>query len=228
MNTVRNEYRDADGFYHDAPVTKANPLPSNNKFIYSAIYYHVAKRVGFGMPTFNTSLVRVHYDRRVRHLNKEAPPLSRDEIIGMAYLKTQVARQIIRDDFCYLPTHLKMPVFNPFALVYQLIKLWWVTRKLQGSEKRNYFWQNKGFEQLFRLPSAFTLPLHDRAFIYRCAGHRIPTIYRWIENYDKKRKAKGRSSASIRAFKYSGDLQNFVNYFPKDHPIVGLIKLGTS
>jgi hypothetical protein len=194
-------YQDKLGFYHDKI-----DADSNNKFIYSAY----AKRVGLIRELAPEQYMEIMhcFSEKVRHSHKVAPPLSRDEAMGIVYLVNVYAVAFIRAGFWMCK---EKPKFNLFKFIKQIIELF------KNRKDRNYWWKNNLDQAQFL---TMKLPMHDRAFVYRCAGEKVPMIYKLIEWIDKKKKPTGRSSAAIRSFKYNQDnFEGIKNYFSKDHPI---------
>lgn len=193
-------YIDDRGFYHDKKSAS-----SNNKYIYSAY----AKKVGL-LPELTPVMQQeldFCYANKVRHSMKQTSVMSRDEIVGMAYLDKNTANKIIEEGFNFSPY--KIPSFNLFKLIKQVLEV--------RGKHRNYFWQNN-LDQIYRF--AFSLPLQDRAFVYRSAGRKVPLIYVMIEDIDKSLNSSNRSSRAIRSLKYDNDNdQGIYDYFSDDHPI---------
>jgi hypothetical protein len=194
---VMNKYVDKYGRYHDKPCTNGAPS-SNNGWIYSAY----AEKIGLELNLDNPYMYRC-WHQRTRHIDDFEPPMSRDEMLGFAYLGN-----IDLGAWNFSPWAL--PKFNFIEFCKQL----WECR----NQDRNYFWKNK-LTQVYHV--AFITPLQDRAYYYRTFGVRPPYFYTIIEFIDKKLKPKSNSGALIRWLKYDIDpgLKVFEEYFGKEHPI---------
>lgn len=96
-------YTDIYGRVHDKPVTDANPIPSNNGWIYSA----QMKRLG-GVVFIDNEVGRLCASERIRSPGMPFPPMGRDEILGLEYLGFQVAM----DGWNFSP--FPLPVANIF------------------------------------------------------------------------------------------------------------------
>jgi hypothetical protein len=193
-------YIDELGLYHDS-----KDALSNNKFCYTAY----AKRAGMIQDISKEAKEEALYcfAWKVRHQKRNAPPISRDEILGLIYL-------LYRDDTISLYktwnfSPYKLPKLNIFKLIYELIQC--------IGEHRNYFWQND-FRQMRHV--AFMVPFQDRAFIMRHWGMKVPWHYRLIEWIDKKIQKDNRTSKAIKSFKYGLDqFKGICYYFELGHPI---------
>lgn len=164
-----NNYQDAYSRYHHRPITAADPFPSNNGWLFSAY----AQKLG--LPTDRNKLEQCYAKCRVhvwdnhnsvrRNPGENVPPLSRDEILGIAALNLPFTDLYRIQNWNFSPYPL--PRFNLFTFIKQA-KL-----ALDHSEDRNYFWKT-GLSQLYRF--AFSVPLVDRAFILKQWGS-----FRWYK-----------------------------------------------
>lgn len=204
-------YVDQFGRWHDSPVTDEDPIPSNNGWIYTAY----AAKLGFPIDTDN---LRFCYELcwitdqlfMSRSPGKSRPPMSRDEILGVYFF----GYYPLGDGWNFCPY--KIPKFN----LLKTISAFWRLRKAH----RNAVWKDGGEPHAWRF--AFSVPLTDRAFIYRCCGDTPPIIYRLIEWVDKKLPAKSNSGKLIRFLKYDilPDRGVWENYFGPAHPILEKVK----
>lgn len=219
-----NNYYDKYGRLHHKSCIDGEPS-SNNGWLYTAY----ARKLGlelndlalvncfFHCQKFNGQDV---YYRRTP--DKELPPMSRDEILGMAGLKL-LPNWKHTWNFSPYP----IPRFNPFKLASQLWELrpekvnTWQDDGKDGyyfewkAKHRNYFWENN-LDQLYRF--AFSVPLVDRAFILQCWGEtHTPRalFYRAIAFVDS---LIGKDSG-IRWLKYGKSLEAMQEEFPEDHPL---------
>lgn len=196
-----NNYIDKDGFFHDSPCINGEPS-SNNAFIYTA-YAH---KLGF-RHEYNVHIAEMCDYLKVRRKGLYNPPISRDEILGLAYLGHLNEEFLKGWNFC--PSNRKLPRLNPFKLVKQLLEC--------RGKHRNYFWTNN-LDQVYHV--AFSVPLQDRAFIMRCweqDGGILAfkyNFYRLIEYFDKKSKKRN----GIRFLKYGTGRKEMLEEFPEDHP----------
>lgn len=208
-----NNYIDKYGRYHDKPVTDLKPISSNNGWIYTAY----AEKLGLPInyltleECFNHCKVsNKDLDNKlalVRTPGKNEPPISRDEILGMASLGFLKPRHLNGWNF----SPYAIPRFNPIKLIAQL---WDLRPSL--NRHRNYFWQNN-LDQLYRF--AFSVPLSDRHFILKKWGKFNP-IYWLIAKIDSKLKGDN----GIPWLKYGGDDRKTImkEEFSEDHPFRSL------
>lgn len=220
-------YIDSYSRYHHKKVTKENPIPSNNSWIYSAYANKLelpldAKKLYqcFELCTWKGIFV-------LRSPGKVTPYLSRDEVIGTIAL-----------GLCK-PEHLNgwnfygrsLPKFNAIKLLKQLwelrpsVKMTYrdtvpATPKYSLEFKhRNYFWQNN-LDQLYRF--AFSVPLQDRHFILKTWGkfqwyNPVHVFYAIVAKVDSMLPKK----SGIKWLKYGGEKNKLamIEEFPMDHPI---------
>jgi hypothetical protein len=135
----------------------------------------------------------------IRSPDKYSPPISRDEILGMAALGFLKPSHLNGWNFCPY----KLPSFNPIKTITQF----W---ELKGKH-RNYLWQNK-LEHTYRF--AFSVPLSDRHFILSTWG-KFNIFYWAIAKLDS---VIGKPTNGIPWLKYNKDIEAMKLEFPKDHP----------
>lgn len=218
-----NNYLDNFGRCHDKPVTSQNPIPSNNGWIYTAylakIGYHVdlmSLAVCFkGCKRVDPDTGRLYL---VRSPFKDQPPISRDEILGMAALRFLRSNHLNGWNFSPYPV-------PPFSLTKLIKQLWELRPSLLSDgiggyelefKHRNYFWQNN-LDQIYRF--AFSVPLQDRAFILECFGETRSLryfFYKAIAFVDSK---ISKPDNGIAWLKYGGDERKKImqSEFPEDH-----------
>lgn len=197
-------YYDKYGRLHDKPCKNGEPS-SNNGWIYTAY----AKKLGIKLNDEEITRCFIHCQKfngqdvyYTRSPDKELPPMSRDEILGMAALKLLPK---FNDNWNFSPY--PIPTFNPFKLVKQLLEA--------RGQHRNYFWENN-LDQLYRF--AFSVPLTDRAFILECWGETKSLRYffyksiAWVDSLSSK-------TSGIRWLKYEKSLEGMQAEFPADHPL---------
>lgn len=205
-----NNYFDKWGRVHDKPCIEGEPK-SNNGWIYTAYLAKTGYQVD--LMTLSTCFrqcrqIDPNSGRLylVRSPFKEDPPMSRDEILGMAHLGFLRKEHIPGWNF----SPYAIPKFSIFKLVSQLLEL--------RGKHRNYFWQNK-LDQIYRF--AFSVPFQDRAFILECWGETRTLryfFYKAVAYLDSK---IGKPHNGIPWLKYGGDdrRQIMQSEFPEDHPL---------
>lgn len=197
-------YFDYKNFVHDRPCIDGKPS-SNNSKLYSA--YSLKCCMYSFLTVEQIYEIKESFRLRVRLTYKDAPPLSRDEMLGLCYMQPQLIYQLIKDDWWM--TNDK-PVFNLFLFIKQL----WLL--IKNRKQRNYWWQNNLDQMKF---ITMKVPLVDRAFYYRFISKPVPLFYELIEWFDKKRKPSGRSSRAIRDLKYGLGNVGIYEYFDQGHPL---------
>jgi hypothetical protein len=119
-----NSYFDDLGRLHTKPITPEDNFPTNNAWIYSAIYYTILKMDGKSMKEYEVNKIRMAigmcevmslkglYSRHPMpyRLAPNHTAVSHDEIIGIAMLSLQYANDIKRRSdldayFCDVPNH---------------------------------------------------------------------------------------------------------------------------
>lgn len=199
MKTFTDQY----GRIHDVE-TNGIHSSSDNGWLYSA----VAKKVGVEI-NLNPSAAEYCAENLERHpmtvANRPYVPMSRDEILGLAYLGYLKKHHLKGWNFSPYP----LPKLNPVKLVQQL----WRIRK----EHRTFFWRNN-LDQVYHV--AFMVPLQDRHFLLQQWGE-YNFFYHFIHILDSLRSPTDRSSRQIRFLKTGKDKAGVVNYYSdKDHPSV--------
>lgn len=196
-------YIDNYGRYHDKPVTDSNPVPSNNGWIYTAY----ADKLN--LPVDKEKLAKCFRQCKqidpetgrlylVRSPFKDTPPISRDEILGMAALGILQPKHLDGWNFSPYP----LPAFSLLTLIKQL----WEIR----NKDRNYFWQN-GLSMVYHV--AFSTPLADRHFILQKWGE-FNLFYFLVAKIDALLPAKN----GIKWLKNGGSKEALLPEFPEDHP----------
>ena len=198
-----DNFVDKWGRYHDKPVTESNPVPSNNGWIYTAYAEKAGLPVDHALLT-NCFAYCKQFDRKgrvylIRSPQKHTPPISRDEILGMAALGFLA------------PKHLNGWSFSPYKLPkFDLIKTVKQAIEMIGKH-RNYLWQNN-MDQLYRF--AFSVPLADRHFILQKWG-RFNRFYWLIAQIDGLIKGKN----GIRWLKTGKGVEEMKLEFSESHPL---------
>lgn len=216
-------YIDKYGRYHDKPCINGQPK-SNNGWIYTAY----ANKLGLPLDkdqlwdckhacqVWSSDPVFMYHTRSP---GKELPPMSRDEILGMAALRLITPNLANAKNWNFSPR--PIPKFNPIKLAAQL----WQLRPsivytrvgivpILEFKHRNYFWENN-LDQLYRF--AFSVPLVDRAFILECWGETNSLRY-YLYKAIAKLDSMSSSESGIRWLKYGKSLEAMQKEFPEDHP----------
>jgi hypothetical protein len=222
-----NNYQDKWGRFHHKPCINGEPS-SNNGFLYSAY----AKKAGIEVDYYkiHECMMLCYKLKPVPHFTRnpdqDLPPISRDEILGLAYLNLS---QDDGDGNFWNFSPYPIPKFSLTKLLSQLWELRpslipvnstpILTPRFKLEYKhRNYFWQNN-LDQLYRF--AFSVPLQDRYFILKCWDkfqwyNPVHLLYKGIAAVDKIGSPSG-----IRFLKYDGEKNKaaMVQEFPVDHDI---------
>lgn len=221
-----SKYLDIRGRLHDKPVTPNNQFPCNNANLYSAY----AVKCGIYLMLDKHTLLICSHDF-VRHLKADkpdAPPTSRDEILGLSYLG--YTSDILAHNWRFNSAEYPIPKLSISKLITQALALLIIIpyyKRILGIDvklwhielaHRNFFWKNN-LDQLYRF--AFSVPLQDRYSILKWSGrfkYYLPShlFYASISLIDRLGKPSG-----IRYLKYGGEknMREMVGEFPQDHPI---------
>lgn len=199
-----SKYQDKFGMYHDKPAREGEPS-SNNAWIYTAY----AKKAGL---PYDENLVSLTFNKCkksslehskgfyfIRTPYRASPPISRDEILGMAALGFLKENHL--DGWNFSPY--KVPRFSLIQTIKQLIEL--------KGKHRNYFWRN-GLSQIYRF--AFSVPIQDRHFILTKWG-KFNILYWIVDRLDRFRKPKN----GIHWLKYGTNKKIMQEEFAEDHPL---------
>jgi hypothetical protein len=220
-------YWDSYGRLHHKHCNNGVPS-SNNGWIYTA---YADKLMTIDLDRngltecFNKCIIKDARDDRsflIRSPNKDLPPMSRDEILGMAALGLLKPTHLNGWNFSPYP----LPRFNPIKLAQQLWELrpervnTWQDDGEDGyyfewrAKHRNYFWENY-LDQLFLF--AFSVPLSDRHFILQKWG-KFNLVYWAIAKIDSM---IGAPKNGIPWLKYGKGIEAMQEEFPVDHPLRG-------
>lgn len=202
-------YVDKYGLYNVKPVVDGNPSGNDGWII-------TAYAIKLGLPVEREKILQAYdllkKDQKGMPLerlpNKATPYLSRDVILGLVYLKILTVKDL--EDWEYSFSPFPLPKFNFF----QAVKQFW---GLKGKH-RNHFWQNPGFEQVYRF--AFSVPIGDRYAMQKKFGK--PTLFQKLWGFfDFILKPDDDSSKLIHWLKYEEvpDRDVFIRYFGENHPI---------
>lgn len=202
-----NKYVDKWGRYHDKPCVNGESS-SNNGWVYTAY----AEKLGLEVDYFTLAIcfrsckvANKDLDNGIaliRSPNKELPPMSRDEVLGMAALGFLKPQHLNGWNFSPYP----IPKFNIVKTIKQFLEL--------KDKHRNYLWQNK-MEHTYRF--AFSVPLTDRHFILQKWGKFNP-FYWLVAKIDS---VIGKPTNGIPWLKYGGEKRKIAmqSEFAQDHPL---------
>ena len=164
-------YTDRNGMYHDKPCSDGEPS-SNNAFIYTAL----ARAIGAPydkdktLKVFTDCCKITAFEFEVTRLpGKEEPPISRDEILGMASLGLLPSSTL-----CYFNWQFYKPQLH---VIYQtpLLEQLMAVYSLRGKH-RNYAWKEK---IIASYPIVFKLFWHDRYYVKKHCRE-LPTVFEWF------------------------------------------------
>jgi hypothetical protein len=202
-----SNYWDSYGRLHHKPCNNGVPS-SNNGWIYTA---YADKLMTIDLDRnrltecFNKCIIKdARRDQSflIRSPGKDLPPMSRDEILGMAALGLLQPNHMDGWNFSPYP----LPAFNLFKTLKQLIEL--------IGKDRNYLWQNY-MDHTYRF--AFSVPLSDRHFILQKWG-KFNLVYWAIAKIDSM---LGAPKNGIPWLKGGKDIAAMQAEFPADHPLRG-------
>ena len=142
----------------------------------------------------------------IRSPDKATPPISRDEILGMASLGFLKPRHLNGWNF----SPYVIPKFNLFKTISQFLEL--------RGKHRNYLWQNN-MSHTYRF--AFSMPIQDRAFLLECWGETKSIRYFFYKGIALLDSKFGKPDNGIPWLKYGGDKRKEImkTEFPEDHPL---------
>lgn len=234
-----SKYIDQWGRIHNKHVTKADPFPCNNSWLYSA--YTAKAGIVVSVNPEVATICAIDFKRHPSVVKSDVP-MSRDEILGLAYLG--YIQEEIFNTWKFNPKSRPIPKFSLIKLVKQLWELspkyinilkkdnssydWEEFAKdhyfeLKGKGRftrlvphRNYFWQHN-LDQLYRF--AFSVPVQDRHFILKTWGK-----FQWFNPAHVFYAVIGKLSSfykpnGIDWLKYGVAEKEMVKEFSEDHPI---------
>jgi len=204
-----NNYVDIWDRIHNKSVTIERPISSNNGWIYTAYSYKLNNT-----PLYlrSNQLILAGKDcaeRLKRHpfnSKDDSPPISRDEVLGLAYLGFLKPQHLNGWNFSPYP----IPKFNLIKTIQQFIEI--------KDKHRNYLWQN-GLDQIYRF--AFSVPLQDRAFLLECWGKTKSLRYFFYKGIAMLDAKFAKPKNGIHWLKYGGEDRKKImqQEFPEDHPL---------
>jgi hypothetical protein len=203
-----SNYIDHWGRYHHKEVKDESHIPSNNGFIYTAYAEKAKLPIDYLMLELcfmQCKVPNIGADNGIsllRSPGQTTPPISRDEILGMAALGFLKPRHL--DGWNFSPY--AIPKLNIFKTISQFLQL--------RGKHRNYVWQNN-MSHTYRF--AFSVPLPDRHFILKCWGKFNP-FYWLVAKIDAK---FSKPKNGIHWLKYGGDERKKImqEEFPENHPL---------
>lgn len=166
-------YQDRDTYWHDRECKDGEPR-SNNRNIYTAYSKYLIGPTDYVIDTkrgyaFNACVKSFEPLKINRLPDKEEPPMSKDEIIGMISLGYISYIDLKRShwNFCnfddYKPE--KLSIINVLKALFKMFQI----RK----EHRNYFWENR-IEEVYCL--AFLLPIWDIYYAKRFSHEKVSKL----------------------------------------------------
>jgi hypothetical protein len=233
-----NNYQDHYSRFHDKPVTDKNPIPSGNGWIYTAY----AEKVNIPLDLFTLGICfkackvpTLYGETLLRSPGRENPPISRDEILGLAALGFLKPHHLNKWSFSPYP----IPKFNLIKLIKQLLEIsprlvrkipsvdvsvgkFTLTKLPLGfyifNKHRNYFWKNN-LDQLYRF--AFSVPLQDRHSILKSWGkfQFFNPIHLFYAAYGKISSKISPGAMDWLKYDEKKGLAGIKKEFPEDHPI---------
>ena len=202
----QNNYFDKYGRIHDKKVINNEPS-SNNGWFYSAIY----KKLG-GKLIIDNNVALYCVKNKVRDPIYDDIPISRDEILGLAYLGYLKKEDLNGWNF----SPYKLKPFNLIRFINQLFSLVesFIPFKLKH---RHYFWKNN-LEQIDYI--AYSVPIQDRHFLLSLWGE-YSLFYHIVHLLDNLIPTSDRSSRQIKFLKTGKDIDSIRNYYKdSNHPSV--------
>lgn len=208
--SAKESYFDNYGRIHDKIVLDGT-ASSNNGWFYSAIY----KKLG-GDLEINEEVAQYCVKHKVRDPHKKNIPISRDEILGLAYLGYLKKEDL--DGWSFAPK--KLEKFNIIKFVkesFDLVESFFPFKL----KHRNHFWQNN-LKQIEH--TAYSVPIQDRHFLLQLWGE-YNLFYHIVHIVDNIIPSSDRSSRQIKFLKTGKDISSVINYYKdKKHPSVSLAK----
>lgn len=204
-------FTDKFGRVHDKPTDGVNPS-SNNGWYYSAVVDKLGLAVNIDMEAAKKCA-----EELVRHPIpvENCPPISREEIMGLAYFGALKPHHLKGWNFSPYP----VPKFNLVETIKQANSCVESYRPFK-LKHRNTFWQ-QGYSQLYRF--AFSVPFSDRHFLNKCWG-RYNLFWHIVHILTLRKQPENRSSRMVRYLKTGQDQESVINYFRMDHVAVEHLK----
>ena len=160
-----SDYKCKYGLYHDKPVINNEPR-SNNGWIYSAYSkYLIPESLDQNLTyrTFQQCVIKYNPVMINRLPNKDLPPLSKDEVIGM------VSLGLLKNDDLEKSHYNFCNINNQFNRKLSFKSVWKAAKILYSikDEHRNYVWNN-GMVDAY--PLSFRLPPEDIYYVKNYNG----------------------------------------------------------
>ncbi len=166
-----SKYQDKNTMWHDKPCINGEPR-SNNGWIYTAYSKYLAP----GTLSMNKldelfeGCVKSYHPLKITRLpNKEEPPESKDEIIGLVSVGLIDNNDLKRSHYNFSSQDITFPRKLTLKSTFKVIKALWKIRK----EHRNYVWQNKIVDAY---PLAFKLAPWDIFYVKKMAGEKVNVL----------------------------------------------------
>jgi len=170
------------GLFHDKPVKEDNEPSSNNGWIYTAYAKHMHEwDDSFALNNYYELYTQCFtptrdtiYPFTIQRLPELLfPPISRDEVIGMASLGLPIAYHLYVSGWLVYDSK-KLPKYSILSTIKGMIEL---GKKENGERRhRNYVWQKP---VLSAYSIAFRIWHHDRYYIKKMS--QLPTT--WFESF---------------------------------------------
>jgi len=225
---MENNYICKYELYHDKPCKEDySPFEpsSNNGWIYTAYAQalgHLTASTRHYQKLYDACLEFTSNSFYIDRLpNKTEPPISRDEAIGMHYLRTPIFIKLHQQDFylCY------SGIANSVSWIDSIKALWKIR-----NEHRNFVWQNEVFDA-YKL--AFKLMPHDVYYFKKSFGFStnitesiLFNLYAFstiVQNNISARNVLWLQLKDLNSkfwIKFINQPKNFKKYFGDNHPFV--------
>jgi hypothetical protein len=201
-------YTDKYGRIHDKPTDGVNHS-SGNGWIYSALAVFLGVPLELDKEGAKWCAENLSRHPYVTTVGADTSPISRDEVLGLAYLGYLKPEHLKGWSFSPFP----IPSFNPIKLFKQAYSL--VDWKTKTLKHRTTFWKT-GCDQIYRF--AFSVPLSDRHFLNKCWGRYNP-FWHLVHVLAMYKQPTHRTSRMLRFLKTGKDVDAVANYFGEGHPL---------
>jgi hypothetical protein len=232
----KETYQDRSTYYHDKPCKDGVPS-SNNRNIYTAYSKYLAPDT-----TDHEKLIQ-EYNKCIRNYlplkidrlpDDKHPPYSKDEVVGAVSLGMLNANELQAShwNFCnleYTPEKLTFrsiyTAFKEFRKIDKEVK----EQKLEGSDARNYMWQN---ERTDAYSLGFWLAPYDQYYVNKFYDKKV-TLFQLLSFYLNfiVTYYKGNKSVRLMLWLQCEDMNHWLlkyvprdkwvrDYFDDDHPFV--------
>lgn len=224
-----NEYRDRFGLYHDRPTDDG--YISGNGVLYTAYAKQLelinAEELNLMQGHIFKNLIASLNPLDTRRYPISLNPDSLDNIIGFNILFPGF-KDLLKDNEWYFNGYYRNK-YSWTRCFYEMAIVWWKSRKLTGSDKRNYWWENgyyaagkaasfiwPQYRYFFGQQNWLTLKL----FKLHCK------VMAKSDNTSAKNLclAMAEHVADYESYKLFDKEKQYADYFPKDHPFNTTLK----